>query len=92
LCINKITQLLFKIRIRDTQSGYRAFTSRAYRKIRWKASNYSMESEMIANLGKHKLKYKEIPIRTIYTDRYKGTTVLDGIKIVFNMIWWRLTK
>lgn len=92
LFINKITKFLFNIRIRDTQSGYRAFTSKTYKKIRWKALDYSMESEMIANVGKHKLKYKEIPIKTIYSDKYKGTTVLDGVKIVLNMVWWRLVK
>jgi len=90
--INKMTKLLYGINIKDTQSGYRAFTSDAYKKIRWKASNYSMESEMIANIGKRNLKYKEIPIKTIYTDRYKGTTILDGIKIICNLFWWRLSK
>ena len=90
--INFTTRLLYEIDLRDTQCGYRAFTSEAYKKIRWKANDYSMESEMIANAGKRHLKYKEIPIQTIYTDKYKGTTFLDGIKIVFNMFLWRLRK
>lgn len=90
--INKITKLLYGISLHDTQCGYRAFTAHAYKKIRWKASNYSMESEMIANIGKKRLKYKEIPIETIYTDKYKGTTITDGIKIVCNLFWWRLSK
>jgi len=90
--INTATKMLYGINLKDTQSGYRAFTADAYRKIRWKATDYSMESEMIANTGKNKLKYAEIPIQTIYSDKYKGTTVLDGFKIVFNMIKWRLFK
>jgi len=90
--INKATKLLYNLNLRDTQCGYRALTRKAYKKIRWIASDYSMESEMIANVGKMNLKYKEIPIQTIYSDKYKGTTVLDGIKIVFNMIWWKLTR
>ena len=45
---------------------------------------------MISNVGKQKLKYVQIPIQTVYSDRYKGTTVIDGIKIVLNMVWWRL--
>ncbi len=92
LFINIVTSILYGIRLRDTQSGYRAFTADAYKKIRWEASDYSMESEMIANLGKRKMKYTEIPIPTIYHDSYKGTTVMDGVKIVFNMIMWRLTR
>ncbi|MBU0627934.1 MAG: glycosyltransferase family 2 protein [Nanoarchaeota archaeon] len=92
LAINKITRLLYRMNLHDTQCGYRAFTQYAYKKIRWNSSNYSMESEMIANIGKARLKYKEIPIKTIYADRYKGTTIIDGIKIVFNLFWWRLSK
>ena len=53
---------------------------------------YFVETEMIANVGKKKLKYKEIPIATIYADKYKGTTVFDGIKIVFNLLIWRFKK
>ncbi len=90
--INKTTKLLYGISLQDTQCGYRAFTANAYQKIRWKASNYSMESEMIANIGKRDLKYKEIPIKTIYADKYKGTTIIDGIKIVCNLFLWRLSK
>ncbi len=90
--INKTIKLLYGINLKDTQCGYRAFTSEAYKKIRWDATDYSMESEMIANAGRHNLKYKEIPIETIYSDKYKGTTILDGIKIVINMILWRLIK
>jgi len=90
--IGKMTKLLYGIYLHDTQCGYRAFTSDTYKKIRWKSSNYSIESEMIANIGKKRLRYKEIPIKTIYLDRYKGTTVIDGIKIVCNLLRWRLSK
>ncbi len=90
--INKTTRFLFGINLRDTQCGYRAFTAGAYKKIRWKALDYSLESEMIANTGKNHLKYKEIPIQTIYSDIYKGTTVIDGIRIVINLLIWRLGK
>ena len=90
--INMMTEILFRIRIKDTQSGYRAFSADAYKKIRWEATDYFVETEMIANAGKQKLKYKEIPIATIYADKYKGTTVIDGIKIVLNIIWWRIVK
>jgi len=88
--INWATKILYGIRINDTQSGYRAFNTGIYRKIRWKATDYSVESEMIANLGRKNLKYNQIPIQTIYEDNYKGTTIFDGIKIVFNMFFWRL--
>ena len=49
-----------------------------------------METEMISKAGKQKLKYVQIPIGTIYSDKYKGTTIIDGIKIVLNMVWWKI--
>ena len=61
-----MTKLLFGLKIVDTQCGYRAFKVKVYNKIKWDAHDYSMESEMIANTGKHHLKYNQIPIETIY--------------------------
>lgn len=90
--INLVIKLLYSMDLKDTQCGFRALTRYAYSKVRWNASDYSMESEMIVRAGKNKLKYKELPIRTIYKDKYKGTNVLDGIKIVAYMILWRFLK
>jgi len=90
--ISKTINFLYSIKIKDSQCGYRAFTAKAYQKLRWKASDYSMESEMIAKIGRYKLSYAEIPIETIYSDKYKGTTVLDGVKIVFNLLLWKLNN
>ena len=92
LFISNIVRLIYGVNLTDTQSGFRAFSKETYKKIRWNSTDYSMESEMISRVGKQKLKYVQIPIQTIYSDKYKGTTVLDGMKIVLNMIWWKLFK
>lgn len=92
LIIKYATKLLYNLELKDSQCGYRAFTSETYKKIRWTVSDYSLESEMVANVGKHGLKYAEIPVETIYNDKYKGTTILDGMKIVINLFLWRLRK
>lgn len=93
---NRIIELaslvLFGLHVRDTQCGFRAFRSSVYQKLRWKSPDYSVESEMIARISKKRLKYVQIPIETIYADKYKGTTILDGIKIVFNMVRWRVLR
>lgn len=83
---------LYNVDLKDSQSGFRCFTAETYKKIRWNASDYSMESEMIARVGNNKLSYGEIPIQTIYLDKYKGTTIIDGIKVVLYILWWRLSK
>ena len=88
--ISKFVKVFYGVDLKDTQCGFRAFSRDAYKKIRWNASDYSMESEMIARAGRQRLKYVQIPIQTIYSDNYKGTTVIDGMKIVLNMLGWKL--
>ena len=85
LIIHKMFTSFFHVNVNDTQSGFRIFKSNIYPKIKWLASSYSVETEMLIKVGKCNLKYKEIPIDTIYKDKYKGTTVLDGVKIVMKM-------
>ena len=47
---------------------------------------------MAIRAGKKKLRYAMTPIETIYADRYKGTTVLDGVLIVGKMMGWKLWR
>ena len=47
---------------------------------------------MIIKSGKNKLNFSQLPIETIYSDNYKGTTIVDGVKIVLKMISGRLLK
>lgn len=84
--LSKMSKFLFSLDIKDTQAGFRAMTAETYSKVRWSSSDYGMESEIIAKASKHKLRYDEIEIKTIYHDTHKGTTPIDGIKILFNMI------
>ncbi|XOU94760.1 MAG: glycosyltransferase family 2 protein [Candidatus Kerfeldbacteria bacterium] len=84
------TSLLFGIYVSDTQSGFRAFKASVYDKIKWNSTRYSVETEIIVNTGKNKLKFSEIEIETIYNDDHKGTTILDGIRIFINMLTWRI--
>ncbi len=90
--INKTLNFFHNINIEDSQCGYRAFTTPAYQKIRWNAQDYFVETEITIRAGKQKLKYLQHPIQTIYNDKYKGTTILDGIYIVTKLIGSRLIK
>ena len=90
--INKTLNFFHNINIEDSQCGYRAFTPAAYQKIRWDAQDYFVETEMTIRAGKQKLKYIQHPIQTIYNDKYKGTTIFDGIQIVTKMIGSKLIK
>jgi len=82
--------LLYGARFQDTQCGMRAFTASAYRRLRWLSSDYSVETEMLMRAARARLRVVEVPIETVYHDRYKGTTVSDGVRIFANMLRWRL--
>jgi len=88
--INALLQFLYMVQIKDSQCGYRAFTAAAYEQIRWETQDYYVETEMILNAGRKRLRHASIPIQTIYADNYKGTTVLDGVKIVAKMLGGRI--
>lgn len=84
-----LTKLFTKINLSDTQSGMRAFTREAYKKIRWQSTDYSAETEMIVKAANYRLKYGTVPITTIYKDSHKGTTPIDGLFIFFNLLKWK---
>lgn len=83
------TSVLFGIYVSDTQSGFRAFRMRVTDQLIWNSTRYSVETEMITLVGKKKISHKEIEIETVYHDKYKGTTIIDGIRIFFNMLIWK---
>jgi len=84
--ITKTLQTLYGVTVEDSQCGYRSFKAGVYPLLRWEATDYYVETEIAIRAGKRKLKHTTIPIETIYADRYKGTTVLDGAAIVLKMI------
>jgi glycosyltransferase involved in cell wall biosynthesis len=85
-------KLTFGIYIQDILSGYRAMNKKAYKLLNWSSERYGVEAEMIARLGKYKsqIKWTEIPIDTIYIDKYKGVTLVDSVKILASSLWWKL--
>ena len=88
--LSNLFALLFGVTVNDTQSGLRAFTADAYRKLEWISTDYAVETEMLVRAARAHLRTIEVPIDTIYLDAFKGTTVADGMKIFINMIRWRV--
>ena len=80
---------ILRLRINDSQCGLKAFKSSIYPKIKWNSQDYRVETEIIVNMSRHKIRYSEVYIETIYKDSYKGTTPIDGLKIFFSIINWK---
>lgn len=84
--ITKMANFLSNLDLKDILSGFKAFTDESYKKIVWQSQDYSVETEMAINVGKYRLKYAQIPIKTIYKDNYKGMNILNGIKTIFKLL------
>lgn len=84
-----VTNFISGAKISDSQSGFKAFKASVYDKLKWQSCDYSVETEIIVNTAKNKLKYGEIFIDTIYNDKYKGTTPFHGFKILFDLIKYK---
>ncbi len=88
--IYTMQHLLFNSEVKDTQSGFRAFRSEVWPKLKWTSNRYAVSSEIVKNIGVNRLKFKEVEVKTIYNDDYKGTSIFDGARIVTTMISWKL--
>jgi glycosyltransferase involved in cell wall biosynthesis len=89
-----VTRLLFKVDIKDIQSGYRVFRADIYPTIKWNSSgssHYFADAEITVRIGLNKLRYKEIFIDTIFIDEYKGMNPLEGLKLLLTIIIWRFS-
>lgn len=83
-------QKLFSVKITDMMCGYRAFSKLGYRSVIWESNGYGVETEVVAKIGAKNLKYETVIVDTIYHDKYKGFSVLDGVKILAKIPGWKL--
>ncbi len=80
-----LVAILYQIYVKDLLCGFRGFRREVYPKIKWQSSRYGIETEMIARIGKNRLKYTEIQIENIYIDQFKGVTLLDAIEVFLSI-------
>lgn len=91
---NFITFLLFGVKTTDSQSGLRGFSKRAAHCIKIRTNRMEVSSELIKEIGMHRLKYMEVPIKPVYTDysMKKGQTNLNAINIIIKLFFRKLMK
>lgn len=90
--IKWMSRLLYGLKASDIQSGFRIFKAGIYEKIKWTStgsSHYFADAEITIRVAMQKLKYTELPIETIYLDKYKGMDPLQGMYLLFKIFIWR---
>jgi glycosyltransferase involved in cell wall biosynthesis len=88
---NVVTYLLFGGWTTDSQSGLRAFSSRAATRMQIITTGMEVSSEIIAETVRNRLKWKEVPVKAIYTtySLSKGQSFTVGLQTLMKLI---LTK
>ncbi len=91
---NIITAFLFGKWVTDSQSGLRAFSSKAAELLKLRANRMEVSSEIIREIREKKLRYTEIPIKAIYTEysMSKGQGFFVGVKTFIKLIVLKVTK
>ena len=86
--MNFLTWTFYGIRLKDSQSGFKAFSRHVAEVMEVHSGGFGVISEIDGEIKKHNFKLKEIPIKTIYTDysMTKGTNLKVGLKILFKLI------
>jgi len=75
-----VNKIFFNINLTDPQSGFRAMSSEAARKINWKQDRMAHCSEIMFEVKKNNFKVKEIPTKVIYHNF--GQSFSGGLKIL----------
>ncbi|MCX8147045.1 MAG: glycosyltransferase family 2 protein, partial [Candidatus Woesearchaeota archaeon] len=88
------TFLYSGIWLTDTHNGFRALSRKAAEKIEIRQDRMEHASEIIDEIRKKKLRYKEVPVTIMYSyyARQKGQSPLNSIKIAFRLVWSRFVR
>jgi polyprenyl-phospho-N-acetylgalactosaminyl synthase len=85
---------LYRIRITDSQCGFRAISRKAAEKIEITSDRMEHAADFFSEIMRHKLKYKEVPVTVIYDDYAlgKGQSWTRSFELGVNMLLKKLLR
>ncbi len=91
--MNILTWIFYGKMVNDSQSGMKAFSKDALKKISLNSSGYEICSEIIGEAKNKQLKITEVRISTIYTDysKKKGQNILNSINILTKLLLLKIS-
>ena len=86
--------MMYGLRLSDAQNGLRVMNRKAAEQIEIKEDRMEHATEILNEIQKKQLRFKEVPVDVKYTDysQMKGQSSLNSIKIAFNLMMRRLAK
>ena len=88
LLLNAITFIVYGKVVSDSQSGFKAISSDALRRMKLNSPGYEICSEFIGEVHRNRLSYKSLPVKAVYTpySQRKGQHFLNGINLIIGML------
>jgi len=85
---NLVTYVLFGVWTTDSQSGLRAFSRDAATRLQFMSSGMGANSEILAEIVRNNLRFKEVPVKAIYTSYSlsKGQSLDVGLRTMVKLI------
>ena len=83
------TNMTSRVKLTDAHNGLRAFTRPALEVIEIRQNRMAHASEIVALIGRHRLRYAEEPVHIIYTDysRSKGQSLWNSVNILVELFF-----
>lgn len=91
---NFVTWLLFGMRTTDSQSGFRAMSADAARRLELKTDRMEVSSEFLAEIVRLKLRKMEVPVASRYTaySMSKGQSFFVGLRTLGRLLIHRVRR
>ena len=83
-----MTRAIKGLRLTDAHNGLRVLSMEAIGKVQLEQNGMSHASEIVHQLAKSKLSWKEYPVEVLYTDysKQKGQSLLNSINILIDLL------
>lgn len=82
------------LKVTDTHNGLRALSRHAAEVITIKQDRMAHASEILHEIGRHRLRYEEMPTMVLYTaySKQKGQKLSGAFAILADLLMWRLRR
>lgn len=83
-----VTRALTGLRLTDAHNGLRVLSRETLEKVRLHQNGMSHASEIVHQIAKAKLAFREYPVEVLYTEysKKKGQSLLNSINIVIDLL------
>lgn len=88
------TRLVSGVKVTDTHNGLRAFSRRAAEVIEIHQDQMAHASEILDELPRRGLRYREVPVKIRYSDysMEKGQSSMNSVRIVLDFLFHKLRR